>query len=398
MNGMKYMQDYNFKNKKALIRVDFNVSLDDDLNIIDSFRIDKAIPTIKKVLMDRGSVILVSHLGRPKSNYTDKLSLRHLVPYLTNKLGQTVSFSTNCIGKEVATYAKKLAPGEVLLLENVRFYAAEEAGDALFAQELASLGDVYIHDAFGTLHRKHASTYTIMKYLPDNLVGYLLQEEINSANRLLTDINRPFTAIIGGTKIIDKLPTINALLDKINNLIIGGGVANTFLKALGGNLGNSIVESDQIQLALDILHKATEKNVEIILPTDVIIAEKWDNNSKTYIVPSNKVPSNYMALDIGPDTQSIFSTIIQDSKTILWAGPIGAFELSNFSEGTKMTLEAVAKATQQGAFSLIGGGDSAAAVAQFGYTNKMSYISTGGSALLVYLADQNLPVIETLNS
>jgi phosphoglycerate kinase len=394
---MRYIQDYNFKDKKALIRVDFNVPLDANFQIVDSTRIDKTLPTIQKVLADGGAAILISHLGRPKEGYVTSMSLKYLIPYLSTKLGVAVKFAQDCIGAETEERARTLCNGEVLLLENVRFHAAEEEGDATFAKALANLGGVYINDAFGAVHRKHASTYTIMQYMSDKLAGCLLQEEITSANKLLTDINRPFTAIIGGTKISDKIHTMEALLDKLDNLLIGGGVANTFHQALGGKLGNSVVEAEQHDLALSILHQATEKGVNIVLPTDVVIADRWDCDAKTDTASNSSVPGDWMALDIGLHTQNLFCSVIQDSKTILWAGPIGAFEIPAFSYGTQAAMQAVAVATRNGAFSLIGGGDSATSVAQFGYVNQVSYVSTGGGALLAYLSNSNLPVIETLS-
>jgi phosphoglycerate kinase len=394
---MRYIQDYNFKGKKVLIRVDFNVPLNANSEIIDSTRIDKTLPTIQKVLADGGAAILMSHLGRPKHGYTASMSLKHLIPYLTNKLGVAVKFASDCIGEEANQKAKSLQSKEVLLLENVRFYAAEEKGEASFAQALANLGDVYINDAFGAVHRKHASTYGIMHYMSDNLAGCLLREEVNNANKLLTAIKRPFTAIIGGTKITDKIQTMEALLDKLDNLLIGGGVANTFHQALGGKIGDSVAEADQHKLALTILHQATEKDVNIVLPTDAVIADRWSTDARIDIASNNLVPDNWMALDIGPQTQRLFADTIQGSKTILWAGPIGAFELTAFSHGTQAVMQAVVQATKEGAFSLIGGGDSANAATQFGYEKQVSYISTGGGALLAYLANPDLPVIKALS-
>ncbi|ACE06119.1 hypothetical protein Aasi_0736 [Candidatus Amoebophilus asiaticus 5a2] len=395
---IRYIQDYNFKDKKALIRVDFNVPLDDNNQIVDSIRIDKTLPTIQKVLADGGAAILMSHLGRPKHGYVDSMSLKHLIPYLTDKLDTIVRFASDCIGNEAEEKSKLLQNGEVLLLENVRFHTAEEKGESTFAQALAKLGDVYINDAFGAVHRKHASTYGIMQYMSDKLAGCLLQEEITNANKLLTSVKKPFTAIIGGTKITDKIQTMEALLSKLDNLLIGGGVANTFHQALGGRLGSSVVEAEQHELALTILHQATEKGVSIVLPTDAVIADAWSSNARTDLVSNNSIPDDWMALDIGPHTQSLFANVIERSKTILWAGPIGAFELAAFSHGTQAIMQAVAKATKKGAFSLIGGGDSATAAAQFGYEKQVSYISTGGGALLAYLANPDLPVLKALNA
>jgi len=393
---MRCIQDYHFKDKKALIRVDFNVPLDDSFGITDSIRIDKTIPTILKVLKDGGSAILISHLGRPKKGYTDSLSLKHLIPYLSDQINTQVNFASDCIGMEATVKAQNLKSGEVLLLENLRFHEAEEKGDPVFAQQLAALGDIYINDAFGAVHREHASTYQITHYLKDSLAGYLLQEEIKNANKILKNIHRPFTAIIGGTKIGDKLQAMEVLLGKLDNLLIGGGVANTFQQALGGKVGNSITEPEQHGVALDILYQAIEKGINLVLPTDVVIADHWSDHARIDNVLSDAVPENWMALDIGPYTQELFQDIIQKSKTILWTGPIGAFELPAFSQGTQAIIKAVATATQKGAFSLVGGGDSATAVAQFGYTNQVSYVSTGGGALLAYLANPNLPVIRAL--
>lgn len=394
---MRYIQDYNFKDKKALIRVDFNVPLEANFQIADTTRIDKTLPTIHKVLKDGGAAILISHLGRPKQGYDASLSLKHLIPYLTNKLGTAIHFAEDCIGPEASAKAQNLQPGEVLLLENLRFHAAEEKGEATFAQALAALGDVYVNDAFGAAHREHASTYTITHYLKDSLAGCLLQEEINNANKLLKKIHKPFTAIIGGTKIADKLQAMNALIGKLDNLLIGGGVANTFQQAFGGQVGKSVVELDQLDVAIDILHHAIEKEVNLVLPTDVVIGDRWGDDARVDVSLSNAVPDDWMALDIGPHTQEMFQQIIKTSKTILWTGPIGAFELSAFGQGTQAIIEAVADATKRGAFSLVGGGDSATAVTHFGYTNQVSYISTGGGALLAYLANPNLPVIKALD-
>ncbi len=394
---MRYIQDYNFQGKKALIRVDFNVPVDEQGHITDTTRIDKTLPTIRKVLSDGGAAILLSHLGRPQKGDTSSYSLQQLVPYLQDALGASVIFSQDCIGADATLKAKELQEGQVLLLENVRFHAEEEKGDPTFAQALARLGNVYVNDAFGTVHRKHASTYTITQYIQDKIVGYLLQEETKHANKLLSNSNRPFTALVGGTKVADKLQAIESLLDRLDHLLIGGGVANTFHRALGGQLGNSIVEVDQQEVALAILKQAIASGVNVVLPTDVVIADQWNNRARTDIIRSDAIPDGWMAVDIGPHTQDLFNTIIHQSQTILWTGPIGGFEITAFSQGTQATLEAVAQATKKGAFSLIGGGDSATAVAKFGYTNKVSYISTGGGALLAYLANPNLPAMKALD-
>lgn len=394
---MKYIDDYDFQGKKALIRVDFNVPLDDRGQITNTNRIEKALPTIRKVLSAGGAAILLSHLGRPQKGNTNAYSLQQLVPYLQATLETTVSFSADCVGNEATLKAQELSAGQVLLLENVRFHPEEEQGDAAFAQALAKLCNVYVNDAFGTIHRQHASTYTITKYLADKVGGYLLGEEINNANKLLSNIDPPFTVIIGGTKIVDKLPVMENLLDKLDTLLIGGGIANTFHLALGGKVGNSVVESSQQEAARNIFYKAIDLKKKLVLPPDVIIANQFNNQAHTAIVPSNAVPAGWMAIDIGPTTQGLFQGVIEQSKTILWTGPIGAFEIPPFSHGTQVMLEAVSKATQHGAFSFIGGGDSATAVTKFGYADKVSYISTGGGALLAYLANPHLPVIEALN-
>jgi phosphoglycerate kinase len=394
---MRNIQDYNFQGKKALIRVDFNVPVDNQGHIADTTRIDKTLPTIRKVLSDGGAVILLSHLGRPQRGDTTFCSLQQLVPYLQGALGNTIFFSKDCVGADATLKAKELQEGQVLLLENVRFHTEEEKGDPAFAQALASLGDVYVNDAFGTVHRKHASTYTITQYMQDKMAGYLLQEETNNANKLLSNICRPFTVIIGGTKIADKLPVMETLLNKLDTLLIGGGIANTFHQALGGAIGDSIVEPSQHEAALNIFHKAIDLKKDIVLPVDVLIADRFSNQAHTDIVRSDDVSAKWMTVDIGPTTQDMYKATIQKSQTILWTGPIGAFEIQAFSKGTQVLLEAVAKATQNGAFSLIGGGDSATAVAQFGYKDKVSYVSTGGGALLAYLADPSLPAIKALN-
>ena len=393
---MRHIQDYNFQGKKALIRVDFNVPIDEYGHITGTTRIDKALPTIRKVLSDGGSVILLSHLGRPQQGDTNSCSLQQLVPYFQEALGIDVLFVNDCIGVDAITKAKALQPGQVLLLENVRFYAGEELGDPVFAQALAALGDVYINDAFGTIHRQHASTYTITQYIKDKMGGYLLQEEINHANKLLSNIQRPFTAMIGGAKISDKIQLMEALLGKLDNLLIGGGVANTFHQALGGEIGDSLAEPSQHGTALSIFHQAIEKRINIVLPTDVVIADRFNHRALTDISRGDAVPPKWMAVDIGPHTEETFASIIRKSKTILWTGPIGAFEIPAFNHGTQAMLEAVVKATKKGAFSLIGGGDSATAVEKLGYAKKVSYISTGGGALLAYLANPQLAAIRAL--
>jgi phosphoglycerate kinase len=395
---MPSIQTYNFQNQKALIRVDFNVPLNKDHQIEDAIRIDQAIPTIQKVCDDGGSAILISHLGRPKQGYQATLSLAHLVPYLSQCLHKPVDFATDCIGADAQEKAKNLQPGQVLLLENLRFHTGEEQGDPNFAQTLASLADIYINDAFGVAHRPHASVTTITQYFKYKFAGKLLQTEIDHANQLLQHAQKPFTAIIGGAKIADKLPAIQSLLNQVDYLLIGGGVANTFQKALGGEVGNSLVETDQLELAFNLWRQAQQEGVRIVLPSDVVIASQLSEDAHTAVTASNQVPSNTSAYDIGPKTQIAFNQVIQNSKTILWSGPIGVFELARFSTGTQAVVAAIAQATAQGAFSLVGGGDSAHATQSLGYTNQVSYISTGGGALLSYLAARTLPGIEALTS
>ena len=393
---MRRIQDYLFKDKKALIRVDFNVPLDTNHRISDTGRIDKTLPTIQKTITDGGSAILLTHMGRPKQGYTYEVSLQHIVPYLREKLNVPIHFSSDCIGPEATEKADNLAAGEILVLENVRFHPEEEINDPAFAQALAALGDVYINDAFGTLHRQHASIDQITHYMKDKLAGFLLQQEIDNAQRLLQEYTKPFTLIVGGTKVADKLPAIEALLDKIDHLLIGGGVANTFQYALGGEVGQSVMEPSQVDVALTILHQALEKEVNILLPVDVVIANQLSPHAQTKIANSQSIPNDWMAVDLGPHSRELFQTAIQASKTILWTGPVGLFEIPIFQEGSLAIIEAVARATKQGAFSLIGGGDSATAVSQLGHTDHMSFISTGGGALLAYLANPMLPTLRAL--
>lgn len=396
---MKTIDDINFSGKKALIRVDFNVPLDKDYNITDDTRIIGALPTIKKILSDGGSVILMSHLGRPKVGAEEKFSLKHLVPYLSKALNTKVEFSSNCIGAEAEEKAGSLEEGEVLLLENLRFHKEEESGDAGFAKELAKLGDVYVNDAFGTAHRAHASTSVIASNFQNaKCFGYLMKAELENAEIVMNKSERPFTAIMGGAKVSDKLELIEALLEKVDNLIIGGGMAYTFVKAQGGEIGDSLVELDKLDLALDLIKKAEEKNVNLVLPTDSIIADRFANDAKIYSGPNNKIPADEMGLDIGPDSAAHFTDIIIASKTILWNGPMGVFEMDSFAKGTRAIANAVVLATEQGAFSLIGGGDSAAALAKMKMTEHVSYVSTGGGALLEYMEGKELPGVKAINS
>lgn len=393
---MKTINNFNFKDKKALIRVDFNVPLDENFNVTDTNRIEAAKPTIDKILADGGSVILMSHLGRPKGK-EDKYSLKHIVNTTAQVLGVPVTFADDCIGNVAQNAAKNLQKGQVLLLENLRFYKEEEAGDVAFAKELASLGDIYVNDAFGTAHRAHASTTIIAQFFPnDKCFGLLLAKEIESLNRVLNNSVKPVTAILGGSKVSSKITVIENILDKIDNMIIGGGMTFTFIKALGGNVGNSICENDKLDLALEILHKAKEKNVHIHLPVDVVAANDFNNNAQTQIVDVRQIPEGWQGLDAGPKSLQNFKEIIMNSKTILWNGPIGVFEMENFAKGTIELGEYIAEATANGAFSLVGGGDSVAAVKQFGLEPKMSYVSTGGGAMLEMLEGKTLPGIAAI--
>ncbi len=398
---MSKFSDYDFKNQKALIRVDFNVPLDKEFNITDDSRMKATIPTIKKILDSGGAVILMSHLGRPKEGPAEKYSLRHLVKHLSSLLnGTTIQFADDCIGKEAITVASGLKPGEVLLLENLRFYKEEEKGDESFAKKLAQLGDVYINDAFGTAHRAHASTAIIAKYFDTGkrMFGLLMNAEIVNADKIMQQAEKPFTAIIGGAKVSDKILIIENLLERATDIIIGGGMAYTFMKAMGGKIGTSLCEDDRLGTAEELMNKAIEKNVRIHLPPDSIIADKFDANAETSDAPSNHIPDGWMGLDIGPNACEQFSNIIKQSKTILWNGPMGVFEMDKFKHGTKSVAKAVAAATQNGAFSLVGGGDSVSAVNQFGYSDKVSYVSTGGGAMLEYFEGKILPGIASINS
>ncbi len=393
---MKTVNDLNFKGKKALIRVDFNVPLDKSFRVTDDNRIRATIPTLKKILEDGGSCILMSHLGRPKEGPEEKYSLKHTLKTTEELLGRSVQFASDCIGAEAVAKAKALKPGEVLLLENLRFYKQEEKGDATFAEKLAALGDVYVNDAFGTAHRAHASTTIVARFFDEKCAGLVMAAELANAKKVLETSEPPFTAIMGGAKISDKILIIEQLLDKVDHLIIGGGMAYTFFKALGGNIGKSLVEEDKLDLAKSLIGKAKEKDVELHLPIDSVIADKFDAEANTDVANNNAIKDGWMGLDIGPQAQAVFAKIISDSRTILWNGPMGVFEMEKFSEGTRKVAEAVVAATQKGAFSLIGGGDSAAAVAKFGYNDDVSYVSTGGGALLEYFEGKVLPGVQAL--
>ncbi|WDF56534.1 phosphoglycerate kinase [Mucilaginibacter sp. KACC 22063] len=395
---MKTIDQVNFQGKKALIRVDFNVPLDENFKITDDNRMTAALPTIQKILKEGGAVILMSHLGRPKDGPTEKYSLKHLVPHLSDLLGQQVEFANDCIGDEAVEKAKALKPGEVLLLENLRFYKEEEKGDKDFAEKLARLGDVYVNDAFGTAHRAHASTAVIAQFFPEGkYFGYLMAAELDNAEKILNGATKPFTAIMGGAKVSDKIQLIERLLEKVDNLIIGGGMAYTFAKAQGGNIGKSLLEADKQELALSLIEKAKAKGVNLLLPTDTVIADDFSNNANKKVSSTKEIPDDWEGLDIGPETVKAFSKVIEESKTVLWNGPMGVFEMESFDKGTKAVADAVVKATQNGAFTLIGGGDSAAAVAKFGLTNEVSYVSTGGGALLEYMEGKELPGVKAIN-
>jgi phosphoglycerate kinase len=395
---MKTIDQISFAGKRALIRVDFNVPLDKDYNITDDNRMTASLPTIKKIMKDGGTVILMSHLGRPKGGPEDKYSLKHVVSHLADLLGQQIEFADDCIGEDALEKSKALGKGEVLLLENLRFYAQEEKGDKDFAEKLSKLGDVYVNDAFGTAHRAHASTAVIAQFFPNaKYFGYLMAAELANAEKILNNAAKPFTAIMGGSKVSDKIELIEKLLDKVDNLIIGGGMAYTFAKADGGNIGTSLVEADKLDLALSLVKKAKEKGVNLLLPVDNVIADAFSNDANTAIAKTGEIPDQWMGLDIGPDTVALFSKVVKESKTILWNGPMGVFEMEKFLTGTKAIADAVAEATDNGAFSLIGGGDSAAAVAKFDMTEDVSYVSTGGGALLEYMEGKELPGVKAIN-
>lgn len=393
---MRTIDTINFSGKKALIRVDFNVPLDENFNVTDANRIEAAKSTIDKILNDGGSVILMSHLGRPKAK-EEKYSLKHIVSKVSEVLGRPVIFATDCIGSEAEEKARNLKSGEVLLLENLRYYKEEEAGDVEFSKKLAQLGDVYVNDAFGTAHRAHASTTIIAQFFPnDKYFGHLLAKEIESLDRVLKNSEKPVTAILGGSKVSSKITVIENILDKIDHLIIGGGMTFTFVKALGGQIGNSICEDDKLDLALDILAKAKEKSVSVHLPVDMVIADAFSNDANTKTANVNEIPDGWQGLDVGEKTLENFKQVILDSKTILWNGPVGVFEMEKFAIGTIKLGDFIAEATKNGAFSLVGGGDSVAAVKQFGLESKMSYVSTGGGAMLEMLEGRILPGIQAI--
>jgi phosphoglycerate kinase len=393
---MKTVNDINFKSKRALIRVDFNVPLDEDFNVTDDTRMVAAKPTILKILEDGGSCILMSHLGRPK-NRESEFSLQHIVKPLSNILGVQVKFVDDCIGEKVENAVADLKSGEILLLENLRYYEEETKGDSAFAEKLSKLGDIYVNDAFGTAHRAHASTAIIAEFFPENkCFGLLLASEIENVNKVLETNEKPVSAIIGGAKVSSKITIIENILDKIDHLIIGGGMAFTFIKAQGGKIGSSLVEDDKQELALEILEEAKKKQVSVHLPVDAVIADSFSETADTKISAIDEIPEGWMGLDVGPMTNENFAEVLINSKTILWNGPVGVFEMEKFAEGTKILGNTIAKATQNGAFSLVGGGDSVAAVQKFNLADKVSYVSTGGGAMLEMLEGKTLPGIKAL--
>ena len=394
---MNTIENFDFRGKKVLIRVDFNVPLNEIFEITNDARMKKAIPTIKKVIDNGGAAILMSHLGRPKGEVQDKFSLKHIVKHLTELLGVKVKMAPDCVGEEVAQMAKNLQQGEVLLLENLRFHAAETKGDIDFAKKLSELADVYINDAFGTAHRAHASTTIVADFFPDaKLFGYIMESELKSLDKVMEDVQKPYTAIIGGSKVSSKITIIENLLTKVDNLIIGGGMAFTFVKAKGGNIGNSLVEEDFLDKISALYELAEKNNAKIHLPVDSLNADKFDKDAHVSLSDIDKIPDDRMGLDVGPKTVNLFQKVISQSKTILWNGPVGVFEFEKFEEGTKAVGRAIAEATKNGAFSLIGGGDSVAALSKFDLTEQVSYVSTGGGALLEYMEGKILPGIAAI--
>lgn len=395
---MKTIKDFDFKNKKALVRVDFNVPQDENLKVTDNTRIVSVKPTVDKILADGGSVILMTHLGRPKGEVNDKYSLKNILDEVSSVLGKEVKFVDESIGEKAEQASAELQPGEILLLENLRFHNEEEKGDEAFAEKLSKLGDAYVNDAFGTAHRAHASTAVIAEFFPSTkFFGLLMENELTAIDKVLKSGEKPVTAILGGSKVSTKITIIENILPAIDNLIIGGGMSFTFIKALGGKIGQSIVEDDKLSLALEILEKAKEHNVEVYLPTDVIIADDFNNEAEKKVADIREIPEDWQGLDAGPKSREIFNDVLLNSRTILWNGPIGVFEMSNFADGTKALGESIAEATKLGAFSLVGGGDSVAFVKQFGYSDKVSYVSTGGGAMLESLEGLELPGVAAIN-
>ena len=396
---MKTINDFNFKDKKALVRVDFNVPQSADLKVTDNTRIQAVKPTIDKILNDGGSVILMTHLGRPKGKFSEQFSLKNIVPEIEEVLGKTVKFCKDCLGEDAENMTANLQPGEILLLENLRFYDHEEAGDKEFAEKLSKYGDAYVNDAFGTAHREHASTAVIAQFFPSTkFFGLLMAKELEAIDKVLGSGEKPVTAILGGSKVSTKITIIENILPAVNNLIIGGGMAFTFIKALGGNIGNSLLEEDKMNLALEILEKAKALNVKVYLPIDTIVADEFNNDADRKEVDIYDIPDGWMGMDAGPKTRDLFHDVLMNSRTILWNGPIGVFEMPNFSEGTVALGDSIAESTRLGAFSLVGGGDSVAFVKQFDYADKVSYVSTGGGAMLESLEGLELPGVKAINN
>jgi phosphoglycerate kinase len=395
---MKTVDSINFSNKRALIRVDFNVPLNEAFEVTDETRIKAAIPTLKKILKDGGSIVLMSHLGRPKEGPTNKYSLKHIVKNVSKLLGTDVMFADDCIGTDAFTKSAALKPGQVLLLENLRFYKEEEKGNEEFAQKLSKHGDIYVNDAFGTAHRAHASTAVIAKFFnaDSKCFGYVMAGEVASIDKVLNKAEKPFTAIIGGAKVSDKILIIEQLMNKANNILIGGGMAFTFVKAMGGHIGKSLCEDDRLDTAKALLEKAKAKGVNIYIPTDSVIADNFSNDANIKQSKINAIPDGWMGLDAGPETVKMNNEVIKNSKTILWNGPMGVFEMSNFENGTKQAANAIAEATKNGAFTLIGGGDSVAAINKYNLADKVSYVSTGGGALLEYIEQGSLPGVKAI--
>jgi phosphoglycerate kinase len=395
---MKTVDSINFSIKRAMVRVDFNVPLNDRFEVTDSTRIKAAIPTLKKILKDGGSLVLMSHLGRPKDGPTDKYSLKHIVAELSKQLGTPVLFADDCISDKAFAQSAALKPGEVLLLENLRFYKEEEKGNEAFAEKLSKHGDIYVNDAFGTAHRAHASTAVIAKYFKADAkcFGYVMANEVASIDKVLNQTQKPFTAIVGGAKVSDKILIIEQLMGKANNILIGGGMAFTFVKAMGGQIGKSLCEDDRLEIAKELISKAKAKGVNLCIPVDAIIADNFANDSNKKEVDIDKIPDGWMGLDIGPKTIKTFGEIIKNSKTILWNGPMGVFEMSSFENGTKQAAFDIVEATKNGAYSLIGGGDSVAAINKYNLAEKVSYVSTGGGALLEYIEQGTLPGVDAI--
>ncbi len=395
---MQQINDYDFSGQNVLVRVDFNVPLDEHKNVSDNTRIQAASKTINTIADKGGNVILVSHLGRPKGQKNQEFSLQPIVKEVEKVLGRPVQFVDDTVGEKVASKIKEMQPGDILLLENVRFYPGEEAGDDAFAKQLAENMDAYVNDAFGTAHRKHASTAVVGDYIPNKMFGYLMEQELEAIDKVLASGEKPVTAILGGAKVSSKITIIENILSAVDNLIIGGGMAYTFVKAQGGSIGNSLVEDDKLDLALSILEEAKKKNVQVYLPEDTVAADDFSNEANTQMVPTNAIPEGWEGVDIGNKTREQFAEVIENSKTVLWNGPMGVFEMPNFAKGTEAVGDAVAKATEKGAFTLVGGGDSVAFAKQYGYDSKVSYVSTGGGAMLESLEGKELPGVASIKN